>query len=181
MNDFLFAVVRALVVIERSFVFVFMLIAYWRYWPALIRNERSRLFFYAHYRRVVRKGFTLAFRSAQRSMPGISREFLADMIGDAFLLPTPPERFRCAHVVPKWMTRSAYHAVEPGVLRPTEWCAKCSNAPSEEPISCAVSCVFIASARLMPGWICCQCKTYNGIQRPNCKGCDHAPCGIEVG
>jgi hypothetical protein len=29
---------------------------------------------------------------------------------------------------------------------------------------------------VVPGWICCQCRTYNGYQRGNCRNCNHAPC-----
>ena len=29
---------------------------------------------------------------------------------------------------------------------------------------------------LMPGWGCCKCKTYNGIQRFECRYCDHIKC-----
>jgi hypothetical protein len=29
---------------------------------------------------------------------------------------------------------------------------------------------------VMPGWACCQCRTYNGLQRPACKFCGHACC-----
>jgi hypothetical protein len=28
----------------------------------------------------------------------------------------------------------------------------------------------------MPGWGCCVCKTYNGLQRSECKMCGHSPC-----
>lgn len=29
---------------------------------------------------------------------------------------------------------------------------------------------------VVPGWGCCQCKTYNGLQRDDCKLCGHACC-----
>jgi hypothetical protein len=28
-----------------------------------------------------------------------------------------------------------------------------------------------------PGWACCECATYNGVQRPQCRNCGHARCG----
>ena len=31
---------------------------------------------------------------------------------------------------------------------------------------------------LMVGWGCCQCRTYNGLQRKQCKQCGHEPCVI---
>lgn len=29
---------------------------------------------------------------------------------------------------------------------------------------------------LAPGWGCCNCRTYNGNQRPECKLCGHTRC-----
>lgn len=29
---------------------------------------------------------------------------------------------------------------------------------------------------VMPGWGCCNCRFYNGIQRPFCKNCGHIRC-----
>jgi hypothetical protein len=29
---------------------------------------------------------------------------------------------------------------------------------------------------LLPGWGCCKCRTYNGLQRPFCKRCGHDCC-----
>lgn len=29
---------------------------------------------------------------------------------------------------------------------------------------------------LMPGWGCCQCRGYNGLQRDNCRSCGHTCC-----
>lgn len=29
-----------------------------------------------------------------------------------------------------------------------------------------------------PGWGCCQCKGYNGMQRGTCKGCGHERCDM---
>ena len=29
---------------------------------------------------------------------------------------------------------------------------------------------------LLPGWGCCQCRTYNGLQRDFCKRCGHECC-----
>ena len=31
---------------------------------------------------------------------------------------------------------------------------------------------------IMPGWGCCQCKHYNGLQRKNCKNCGHECCNL---
>lgn len=32
---------------------------------------------------------------------------------------------------------------------------------------------------VMPGWGCCQCSCYNGLQRPKCKNCGHECCNPE--
>jgi hypothetical protein len=32
-------------------------------------------------------------------------------------------------------------------------------------------CHFIEAASLLPGWACCRCRTYNGLQRQECKRC----------
>ena len=29
---------------------------------------------------------------------------------------------------------------------------------------------------LMPGWGCCRCRVYNGLERRSCKNCGHVPC-----
>lgn len=36
--------------------------------------------------------------------------------------------------------------------------------------------VFIDAPGLMPGWGCCFCLTYNGLQRDICKRCGHDCC-----
>jgi hypothetical protein len=42
-----------------------------------------------------------------------------------------------------------------------------------------MSCKFVpGTAYLLPGWGCCQCLTYNGLQRDACKICGH-PCCTE--
>lgn len=33
---------------------------------------------------------------------------------------------------------------------------------------------------LAPGWGCCECKTYNGIQWEQCKYCSHERCDGSV-
>lgn len=37
-------------------------------------------------------------------------------------------------------------------------------------------CTLILSKYVLPGWGCCQCHTYNGLQRKACKHCRHKPC-----
>jgi len=37
-------------------------------------------------------------------------------------------------------------------------------------------CEFVEAPTLMPGWVCCQCSTYNGIWRRNCKTREHGRC-----
>lgn len=32
------------------------------------------------------------------------------------------------------------------------------------------------TANLEPGWMCCQCRCYNGLWRPSCKNCNHGQC-----
>jgi hypothetical protein len=31
---------------------------------------------------------------------------------------------------------------------------------------------------LVPGWLCCGCRTYNGLHRSRCKHCGHLPCAL---
>jgi len=31
---------------------------------------------------------------------------------------------------------------------------------------------------LAPGWGCCQCNIYNGIQRGQCRVCGHSRCKV---
>jgi hypothetical protein len=40
-------------------------------------------------------------------------------------------------------------------------------------------CEPVESKRIMPGWICCECRTYNGEQRTECKWCKHLRCDLE--
>jgi len=38
-------------------------------------------------------------------------------------------------------------------------------------------CELITESKyLLPGWGCCKCHTYNGLQRNECKSCGHACC-----
>jgi hypothetical protein len=32
-------------------------------------------------------------------------------------------------------------------------------------------CKFVEDTHVMPGWGCCHCRTYNGLQRTHCRGC----------
>lgn len=32
-------------------------------------------------------------------------------------------------------------------------------------------CEFVDGSSLLPGWSCCRCRTYNGLQRPKCRRC----------
>lgn len=41
-------------------------------------------------------------------------------------------------------------------------------------------CTFFNSEFVMPGWGCCRCRVYNGLQRSHCKSCGHERCSIEV-
>lgn len=40
----------------------------------------------------------------------------------------------------------------------------------------ARGCEYVDGEYLMPGWICCACRTYNGLQRQECKFCPHTRC-----
>ncbi len=40
-------------------------------------------------------------------------------------------------------------------------------------------CKIIETPRVLPGWMCCQCNTYNGLQRHDCKHCEHDRCGVD--
>ena len=37
--------------------------------------------------------------------------------------------------------------------------------------------LFEGSDHVLPGWVCCGCRIYNGAQRPECKNCGHVYCG----
>mgnify|MGYP001239086435 CR=1 FL=1 len=37
-------------------------------------------------------------------------------------------------------------------------------------------CQYIDSEYIVPGWGCCQCHLYNGMQRTACRGCGRPPC-----
>jgi hypothetical protein len=40
-----------------------------------------------------------------------------------------------------------------------------------------MSCEFLPPTPTeMPGWGCCRCRTFNGLQRRECKRCGHTPC-----
>lgn len=41
-------------------------------------------------------------------------------------------------------------------------------------------CQFISSKHVMPGYICCRCRSYNGLQRERCKVCAIKPCELEI-
>jgi hypothetical protein len=43
---------------------------------------------------------------------------------------------------------------------------------SEFPATCA----HVRASHVVPGWKCCQCRTYNGYQRPWCRNCGHLAC-----
>jgi hypothetical protein len=34
-------------------------------------------------------------------------------------------------------------------------------------------CNYIGGSYILPGWGCCQCRAYNGLQRRECKHCGH--------
>jgi hypothetical protein len=35
------------------------------------------------------------------------------------------------------------------------------------------SCFFISGSHVLPGWGCCRCRQYNGLQRHSCRACGH--------
>jgi len=39
-------------------------------------------------------------------------------------------------------------------------------------------CVKIEHQNIAPGWGCCVCRVYNGVQRTECKNCKHKRCDI---
>ncbi len=39
-------------------------------------------------------------------------------------------------------------------------------------------CKRVEHPHVMPGWGCCKCATYNGLQRRECKACGHEPCFV---
>lgn len=40
------------------------------------------------------------------------------------------------------------------------------------------ACKFISGENVMPGWGCCECRSYNGLQRRICGNCGHIPCNV---
>lgn len=47
-------------------------------------------------------------------------------------------------------------------------------------ITMITKCEPAGGSRLMLGWGCCKCRTYNGEQRDACKCCGHSRCDVEV-
>lgn len=42
-------------------------------------------------------------------------------------------------------------------------------------------CAYVAIPdSVLPGWGCCRCHIYNGLQRPSCKGCGVTPCTLQI-
>ena len=41
-------------------------------------------------------------------------------------------------------------------------------------------CEFIEDTHVMPGYICHACKTYNGLQRTNCRACGKPHCALTI-
>lgn len=41
-------------------------------------------------------------------------------------------------------------------------------------------CSFVEAPNVMPGYGCCRCRTYNGLQRAVCKACGVPPCAFAV-
>lgn len=41
-------------------------------------------------------------------------------------------------------------------------------------------CTFVKSDNVYPGYGCCRCKHYNGLQRVDCKACGVAHCELTV-
>lgn len=41
-------------------------------------------------------------------------------------------------------------------------------------------CEFVKSENVMPGYGCCNCKVYNGLQRTKCKNCNTVHCELKV-
>src|SRR5688572_20468788 len=37
-------------------------------------------------------------------------------------------------------------------------------------------CKFVKGSHVAPGWGCCHCRVYNGLQRMACKSCGIAAC-----
>lgn len=37
-------------------------------------------------------------------------------------------------------------------------------------------CGHVRLEHVVPGWGCCQCRTYNGYQREACRACGHRAC-----
>jgi hypothetical protein len=41
-------------------------------------------------------------------------------------------------------------------------------------------CTFVEDTHVMPGWGCCGCQLYNGLQRLSCKGCRQVRHEVEI-
>ena len=42
-------------------------------------------------------------------------------------------------------------------------------------------CKYVEGKHLMPGWGCCKCHTYCGLQRALCKHCGELHCPLDIG
>lgn len=41
-------------------------------------------------------------------------------------------------------------------------------------------CLYVEGPRIMPGYGCCRCRVYNGLQRDHCRTCRRAHCLLVV-
>lgn len=44
-----------------------------------------------------------------------------------------------------------------------------------------MSCALLSEdlKHIFPGWVCCKCRVYNGLQRKECKTCGHVCCNLQ--
>ena len=49
--------------------------------------------------------------------------------------------------------------------------------PIREPMTVDRCFPIEGTRNIEPGWGCCECATYNGLQRAQCRNCGHARCG----
>lgn len=40
-------------------------------------------------------------------------------------------------------------------------------------------CQLVNAPNVLPGWACCICHSYNGLQRDGCKYCGHRCCFVK--
>lgn len=76
---------------------------------------------------------------------------------------------------PLWSSPRGGEAIGTGVLRVRE-----GKGGKGEVGGIRRMCDFIQDTHVMPGYVCCSCRTYNGLQRRICKACGNHSHAVEI-